>query len=68
MIGMAHMLVVYRVLAAALFSNLAWPFLGVTTAMVAIGAVVHYVTIIIMTKVGTGQGSGGGPYSLDEST
>ncbi|XP_063108069.1 anoctamin-9 isoform X3 [Cavia porcellus] len=51
MIGMAHMLVVYRVLAAALFSNLAWPFLGVTTAMVAIGAVVHYVTIIIMTKV-----------------
>ncbi|XP_005401921.1 PREDICTED: anoctamin-9 [Chinchilla lanigera] len=50
-IGMAHVLVVYRVLAAALFSNLAWPFLGVTTAVVVSGAVVHYVTIVIMTKV-----------------
>lgn len=43
------MLVVYRVLAAALLSN----FLSdqVTTAMVVTGAVVHYVIIVIMTKV-----------------
>ncbi|XP_004638088.1 anoctamin-9 [Octodon degus] len=51
MIGMAHVLVVYRVLAAALFSNLAWPFLEVTTAVVVTGALVHYLTIVIMTKV-----------------
>lgn len=56
MIGMAHVLVVYRVLAAALF-NLALPFLGeqVTTAVVVSGALVHYVIILIMTKVGVGQ-------------
>ncbi|XP_012625012.1 anoctamin-9 isoform X1 [Microcebus murinus] len=53
MIGMAHVLVVYRVLAAALFSSLALPFLEeqVTTAVVATGALVHYMTIVIMTKV-----------------
>ncbi|KAI4553514.1 hypothetical protein MJT46_016808 [Ovis ammon polii x Ovis aries] len=52
MIGMAHVLVVYRVLAAALFSS-ALPFLGeqVTTAVVVSGALVHYVTIILMTKI-----------------
>ncbi|XP_052616079.1 anoctamin-9 [Peromyscus californicus insignis] len=49
MIGMAHVLVVYRVLAAALFSS----FLEqqVTTVVVVTGAVVHYVIIVIMTKV-----------------
>nr|XP_004653950.3 anoctamin-9 [Jaculus jaculus] len=49
MIGMAHVLVVYRVLAAALFSS----FLEqqVTTAVVVTGALVHYVIIVIMTKV-----------------
>lgn len=54
MIGMAHVLVVYRVLAAAVFSNLALPFLEeqVTTAVVVTGALVHYVTILFMTKVG----------------
>ncbi|XP_069865687.1 anoctamin-9-like isoform X1 [Dipodomys merriami] len=48
-IGMAHVLVVYRVLAAALFSS----FLGeqVTTAVVVTGALVHYVIIVLMTKV-----------------
>uniref|UniRef100_A0A8C2S4A0 Anoctamin n=1 Tax=Capra hircus TaxID=9925 RepID=A0A8C2S4A0_CAPHI len=52
MIGMAHVLVVYRVLAAALFSS-ALPFLGeqVTTAVVVSGALVHYVTVILMTKI-----------------
>ena len=57
MIGMAHVLVVYRVLASDLFSNSALPFLEdqVTTAVVVRGALVHYATILIMTKVG-GQG------------
>ncbi|XP_070282453.1 anoctamin-9 isoform X2 [Myotis yumanensis] len=53
MIGMAHVLVVYRVAAAAAFSSSALPFLEdqVTTAVVVSGALVHYVTILIMTKV-----------------
>lgn len=62
MIGMAHVLVVYRVLAAAVFSNSALPFLEdqVTTAVVVTGALVHYVTILIMTKVGRwGRGRAG---------
>ncbi|XP_059959621.1 anoctamin-9 [Mesoplodon densirostris] len=52
MIGMAHILVIYRVLAAALFSS-ALPFLGeqVTTAVVVTGALVHYVSILVMTKI-----------------
>ena len=60
MIGMAHVLVVYRVLASDLFSNSALPFLEdqVTTAVVVTGALVHYATILIMTKVG-GQGREG---------
>ncbi|XP_057582362.1 anoctamin-9 isoform X6 [Hippopotamus amphibius kiboko] len=51
MIGMAHLLVVSRVVASALFSS-ALPFLGerVTTAVVVTGALVHYVSILIMTK------------------
>ncbi|XP_054581702.1 anoctamin-9 [Eptesicus fuscus] len=53
MIGMAHVLVVYRVAAAAVFSSSALPFLEeqVTTAVVVSGALVHYVTILIMTKI-----------------
>lgn len=53
LIGMAHILVVYRVMAAATFGYLALPFLEnqVTTAVVVTGAVVHYMMIIIMTKV-----------------
>lgn len=53
MIGMAHVLVVYRVLAAAAFSSSALPFLEeqVTTAVVVTGALVHYVIILILTKV-----------------
>lgn len=45
MIGMAHVLVICRVLVAALFSS-ALPFLGeqVTTAVVVTGSLVHYVT------------------------
>ncbi|XP_066222236.1 anoctamin-9-like isoform X1 [Saccopteryx leptura] len=53
MIGIAHALVVYRVLAAALFSTSSLPFLveQVTTAVVVTGALVHYMTIVVMTKV-----------------
>ncbi|KAM9659862.1 anoctamin-9 [Trichechus inunguis] len=53
MIGMAHVLVIYRVLAAALFGCWASPFLEeqVTTVVVVSGAILHYVTIVIMTKV-----------------
>ncbi|XP_073745950.1 anoctamin-9 isoform X2 [Callorhinus ursinus] len=52
MIGMAHLLVVYRVLAAALFnSTLLFQEEQVTTAVVVTGALVHYVAILIMTKI-----------------
>jgi anoctamin-9 len=54
MIGMAHVLVVYRVLAGALFSSLVKQ--QVTTAVVVTGAVVHYIIIVIMTKVRIRQG------------
>ncbi|XP_031531019.2 anoctamin-9 isoform X2 [Vicugna pacos] len=50
LIGMAHALVVYRVLAVALF-NSAFPKKQVTTAVVVTGALVQYVTILIMTKI-----------------
>ncbi|XP_074086785.1 anoctamin-9 [Macrotis lagotis] len=53
LIGMAHVLVVYRVMATFLFSRSAWSFLKrqLTTAIVVTGALVHYLTIVIMTKV-----------------
>ncbi|XP_047548658.1 anoctamin-9 isoform X1 [Lutra lutra] len=52
MIGMAHLLVVYRVLAAALFNSaLLFQEEQVTTAVVVTGALVHYVVILIMTKI-----------------
>ncbi|XP_048216022.1 anoctamin-9 isoform X2 [Perognathus longimembris pacificus] len=49
LIGMAHVLVVYRVLAAALFRSIQVK--QVNTAVVVTGALVHYVIIVIMTKV-----------------
>lgn len=59
MIGMAHVLVVYRVLAAALFNSaLLFQEEQVTTAVVVTGALVHYVAILIMTKVAGGGGGG----------
>ncbi|XP_043829016.1 anoctamin-9 [Dromiciops gliroides] len=53
LIGMAHVLVVYRVMATFLFSHSALPFLEqqLTTAVVVTGALVHYITIVVMTKV-----------------
>lgn len=54
MIGMTHALVVYRVVAAALFGSIMEH--QVTTVVVVTGAVVHYVIIVIMTKVEIRQG------------
>lgn len=53
MIGIAHALVIYRVVATALFSQSHSEFLREQANMVAMmtGAVLHYVTIVIMTKV-----------------
>ncbi|XP_072495672.1 anoctamin-9 isoform X2 [Notamacropus eugenii] len=53
LIGMAHVLVLYRVMATVFFSHSALPFLEqqLTTAVVATGALVHYMTIVVMTKV-----------------
>ncbi|XP_036618889.1 anoctamin-9 isoform X2 [Trichosurus vulpecula] len=53
LIGMAHVLVLYRVMATFLFSHSALPFLErqLTTAVVVTGALVHYMIIVVMTKV-----------------
>ncbi|XP_038621299.1 anoctamin-9 [Tachyglossus aculeatus] len=52
-IGIAQALVVYRVLSVAFFSNSQWDFLRQQANTVAIvtGALAHYLTIILMTKV-----------------
>ncbi|NXR09843.1 ANO9 protein, partial [Semnornis frantzii] len=53
MIGIAHALVIYRVVATALFSQSQCEFLREHANMAAMvtGAVLHYITIVIMTKV-----------------
>lgn len=52
-IGLAHALVVFRVVAAPLLSDCQWEFLSNHAYPVAVmfGAVLHYVTIQIMTRV-----------------
>uniref|UniRef100_A0A672FCC7 Anoctamin n=1 Tax=Salarias fasciatus TaxID=181472 RepID=A0A672FCC7_SALFA len=52
-IGLAHALVVFRVVAAPLLSECQWKFLKdhANTVAVMLGAVLHYVTIQIMTRV-----------------
>ncbi|XP_033846741.1 anoctamin-9 isoform X1 [Periophthalmus magnuspinnatus] len=52
-IGLAHALVVFRVVAAALLSNADWEFIRDQPHSVAVmlGAVLHYLTIQIMTRV-----------------
>ncbi|XP_047437634.1 anoctamin-9-like [Mugil cephalus] len=52
-IGIAHALVVFRVVAAPLISECKWEFLEAYANPVAVmlGAVLHYVTIQIMTRV-----------------
>lgn len=52
-IGLAHALVVFRVVAAPLLSEGSWEFMSdhANTVAVMLGAVLHYFTIQIMTKV-----------------
>lgn len=53
LIGIAHGLVIYRVVATALFTQSDLGFLHeqANTMAVMTGAVLHYITIVIMTKV-----------------
>ncbi|NWH63687.1 ANO9 protein, partial [Geococcyx californianus] len=53
LIGIAHALVIFRVVAMALFSQSTFEFLReqANTIAVIAGAVLHYITIIIMTEV-----------------
>ncbi|XP_072721859.1 anoctamin-9 isoform X2 [Ciconia boyciana] len=53
LIGIAHALVIYRVIATALFTQSNFEFLReqANTMAVMTGAVLHYITIVIMTKV-----------------
>ena len=52
-IGLAHALVVFRVVAAPLMSEGKWDFIKDHANIVAVilGAVLHYLTIQIMTRV-----------------
>ncbi|KAJ8394957.1 hypothetical protein AAFF_G00040800 [Aldrovandia affinis] len=52
-IGLAHALVVFRVAATVLLSDMKWQFLSdhANTGAVMLGAVLHYFTITIMTRV-----------------
>lgn len=54
-IGLAHALVVFRVVAAPLMSEGSWQFIRdhANTVAVMLGAVLHYLTIQIMTRVGS---------------
>lgn len=54
-IGLAHALVVFRVVAAPLMSEGSWEFIKdhANTVAVMLGAVLHYLTIQIMTRVKT---------------
>ncbi|XP_039391610.1 anoctamin-9-like isoform X3 [Mauremys reevesii] len=53
LIGLAHALVIYRVVATVLFTKSNFEFIRehASTVAVVTGAVLHYITIIVMTKV-----------------
>ncbi|XP_044870852.1 anoctamin-9 isoform X2 [Mauremys mutica] len=53
LIGLAHAFVIYRVVATVLFTKSNFEFIRehASTVAVATGAVLHYITIIVMTKV-----------------
>ena len=55
LIGIAHALVIYRVIATALFTQSDSEFFREQANLVAVmtGAVLHYITIVVMTKVQT---------------
>lgn len=52
-IGLAQALVVFRVIAAPLMSESSWAFIRdhANTVAVTLGAVLHYLTIQLMTRV-----------------
>lgn len=54
LIGIAHALVIYRAMAVAVFTQSNTSLLSKHADIVAVmtGAVLHYLTIVIMTKVG----------------
>lgn len=58
LIGIAHMLVIYRAVAMALFTQSEVNLLSKHANIMAVmtGAVLHYITIIIMTKVRSHMG------------
>ncbi|XP_042693210.1 anoctamin-9 isoform X1 [Centrocercus urophasianus] len=60
LIGIAHALVIYRVVATALFTQSDSEFFREQANLVAVitGAVLHYITIVIMTKVQTAAWGG----------
>ncbi|XP_053576484.1 anoctamin-9 isoform X2 [Bombina bombina] len=53
LIGIAHALVIYRVVITVVFMRSEWKLLSerANTAAVLSGAVLHYITIVIMTKI-----------------
>uniref|UniRef100_A0A8C3KV20 Anoctamin n=1 Tax=Chrysolophus pictus TaxID=9089 RepID=A0A8C3KV20_CHRPC len=57
LIGIAHALVIYRVIATALFTQSDSEFFREQANLVAVmtGAVLHYITIVVMTKVQTAK-------------
>lgn len=66
LIGIAHALVIYRVIATALFAQSDSEFLReqANTMAVMTGAVLHYITIVIMTKVRSETRGGQRVFSL----
>ncbi|XP_052550033.1 anoctamin-9 isoform X4 [Tympanuchus pallidicinctus] len=60
LIGIAHALVIYRVVATALFTQSDSEFFREQANLVAVitGAVLHYITIVVMTKVQTAAWGG----------
>ena len=66
LIGIAHALVIYRVVATALFTQSTFEFLReqANTMAVMTGAVLHYITIVIMTKVRSETRGGQRVFSL----
>lgn len=53
-IGLTHVLVIFRVIAAVLLANGSWEFLSnhSNTGAMMLGAVLHYLIITVMTRVG----------------
>lgn len=70
LVGITHALVIYRVVATALFTQSSSEFLSeqANTVAVMTGAVLHYLTIVIMSKVRSGTRAAGLLLALPPST